>query len=481
MPAADAIVRRHLAAWASSGALLIAAATALAAISRRFGYDTAVRDMPVLWFVAGLVACGIAYLALPTLIRATLRARPPITSVLPLMLACGLVARAVLFASEPVLEDDYQRYLWDGAVTARGLNPYAFAPEDARDAEADTPLGRIAAQSGPVLERIRYEDLRTIYPPVAQAAFAFAYWVEPWSLTAWRATCLALDVAAVGLLILLLRDLGSSPLWSALYWWNPIAIKETINSAHMEAVVLPLLLLALVLAVRRRPLLATLGIVLAAGAKLWPALLLPLIVRPLAADRLRLVVALSLIIAAGVLLSIPVLLAGLDDTSGFVAYARRWQTNSALVPALQSITAAGLSALGLTSLDAGLVVRAVLACGLVGLALWLARAPLADAADLTRRCLVLVGAIVLLSPAQYPWYYLWVLPLLALRPVAGLLVLTATLPLYYTIFYFRPRDQLDLFRHGVVWLIWLPAWIALGREFQIAARRRARLAARQAA
>ena len=111
--------------------------------------------------------------------------------------------------------------------------------------------------------------------------------------TAWRATCLGLEIATVSLLILLLRDLGRSPLWSALYWWNPVAIKEIINSAHMEAVVLPLLLLALVLAARRRTLMATLGLALAAGAKLWPALLLPLILRPLATDRRRLIAALA--------------------------------------------------------------------------------------------------------------------------------------------------------------------------------------------
>ena len=265
MQAADCSARQHFAAWSLGGALLIAAAAALAAISSRFGYDTAVRDMPVLRFVAGFVACGIGYLALPVLIAATLRPRTRVAPIVFLMLGCGLAARAILFASEPVLEDDYQRYLWDGAVTAHGLNPYAVAPEDAQAAEADTPLGRLAAQSGSVLERIRYEVLRTIYPPVAQGAFAFAHWLEPWSLTAWRATCLGLEIATVSLLILLLRDLGRSPLWSALYWWNPIAIKEIVNSAHMEAVVLPLLLLALVLAARRRTLMATLGLALAAA------------------------------------------------------------------------------------------------------------------------------------------------------------------------------------------------------------------------
>ena len=199
------------------------------------------------------------------------------------------------------------------------------------------------------------------------------------------------------------------------------------------------------------------------------------------ADRPRLIAALALVLSIGALLAMPILLAGLDETSGFVAYASRWQTNSALVPALQALTAGLLSGLGLAVIDAGLIVRGLLACLLVGAALWLARPPLADAADLVQRCLVLVAAIVLLSPAQYPWYYLWLLPLLALRPVASLLLLTATLPLYYTIFHFRPRDQLDVFRHGVVWLIWVPTWVALALEFRLAARLRARLAARQVA
>jgi hypothetical protein len=480
MPDADRGAQQHLALWGLGGAVLIAMAAALAVASARFGYDRVLRDMPVAWFVAGFVVAGVAYLALPFLIRATLRSQLHATPALLLMLVCGFAARVVLFASEPVLEDDYQRYLWDGAVTAHGLNPYAAAPEDAQDADSDTPLGRLAAQSGDVLDRMRYSDLRTIYPPIAQGAFALAYWIGPWSLTAWRAIALALDIASVVLLVVLLGEVGRSPLWAALYWWNPIAIKEIANSAHMEVVVLPLVLLALVLAARRRLVAATMSLVLAAGAKLWPALLLPLVLRPLLADRHRFAIAVAAAILGGALLATPILLAGLDDTSGFIAYAQRWQTNSALFPALQSLAAAVMSALGLDSPDAGMVVRALLAVSLVGFALWLARAPIADAVDLVRRSLLLIGAIVLLSPAQYPWYFLWVLPFLAMRPVAGLLVLTATLPLYYTTFHFQPRDQLDVYLNGVVWLIWVPAWAVLAVELGLIGRLRAYMAARQA-
>lgn len=80
--------------------------------------------------------------------------------------------------------------------------------------------------------------------------------------------------------------------------------------------------------------------------------------------------------------------------------------------------------------------------------------------------LIVTAGLFLLFPAQFPWYYLWVLPLLCLRPTPGLLVLTASLPLYYTAFHFLARDSYETFSEGLVWLIWLPAWGLLAWEFR---------------
>ena len=98
--------------------------------------------MPVLPVTAGLVAAGVLFcLALPPLIRASLSADAQgVPSLTVLIVAMGLAARLALFASEPILEDDYQRYLWDGAVTAAGHNPFAVAPQDARRLGEQSPL-----------------------------------------------------------------------------------------------------------------------------------------------------------------------------------------------------------------------------------------------------------------------------------------------------------------------------------------------------
>jgi hypothetical protein len=378
------------------------------------------------------------------------------------MLAAGLAMRLILFASEPALEDDYQRYMWDGAVTAHGLNPYDKSPDAAKAAHPQLmPLGRLALESGPVLGRINHPDLRTIYPPVAQGAFAFAHAIAPWSLTAWRGIILVLDILSVTLLLVLLRDLGRSPLWAALYWWNPIVLKELFNSAHMDALVVPLVLGALLLAIRKRPFYATACLTLAAGAKIWPLILLPLVWRAMLDKPKKLALAVALTLSACALFAWPVLVAGFDSSSGFLAYASKWKTNSALFPALENLARLILDAAGAETLKPGLVARLVVVSALGSVVLWQCRTAALSAQDYAWKFLIVTAALFLLSPAQFPWYYLWTLPLLACFPIPGLLTLSATLPLYYTSFYFLSHQSYEIFSEQIVWLIWLSVWSLL--------------------
>ena len=116
---------------------------------------------------------------------------------------------------------------------------------------------------------------------------------------------------------------------------------------------------------------------------------------------------------------------------------------------------------GLSSPTPGTVVRGLIGIALGSVALWVARKPLGSSEDLMTRALMVTGAMFLLSPAQFPWYYLWVLPLLALVPVTGLLLATVTLPLYYTAFHYLARDAVEVFSGMIVWAVWLPVWSAL--------------------
>ncbi len=459
----DSSLPGGMASWAALGLAEVGFAGVLALLSHRFGYAYDVAGMPVLAATAGLVSAGVLFcLVLPPLVRASLAADAQVVPLLTLLIVVlGLAARLAVFASEPILEDDYQRYLWDGAVTASGHSPFALAPEDARRLDQQSPLGGLAAGASVVISRINHSDLKTIYPPVAQGAFALAHVLSPFSLTSWRVVLLALDLATLGLILLLLRETGRSPLWAALYWWNPLVIKELFNSAHMDAVVLPFVLGSLLLTARKRCVLAAASLAFAVGAKIWPALLLPLVLRPLVADPRKLAGALLIFGGLCALWAAPILLGGLDDRSGFTAYLANWQTNSALFPMFAQGTAAVFDALSLPVAAAAPVTRTTIALALGAVALWLSFKPLGSADDLMGRASLLIAALVLLSPAQFPWYAVWFAPFLAFRPWTGFLVLTATAPLYYLSFYFTALGEPEVFKRYVVWLIWVPVWAAL--------------------
>jgi hypothetical protein len=155
-------------------------------------------------------------------------------------------------------------------------------------------------------------------------------------------------------------------------------------------------------------------------------------------------------------------LGGLDGNSGFAAYAARWQTSSAHFPVLSS---AYVGLLGLAEAPAGVAARITIALVLGALACALGLKPIAGADDLVGRASLLVAALVLLSPAQFPGYAVWFAPFLAFRPWTGFLILTATAPLYYMSFYLSAAGEPELFRRIVVWLIWAPVWAALVIDF----------------
>ena len=440
---------------------LVCSSLAVACMSRWFGYDIDVVDMPIPALTALLVAAGVAYVVVvPRLVSAAPVVGHSRRSAFVLMVAAGLAARLVLFASEPILEDDYQRYLWDGAVTASGHNPYIYSPQAVIAGGQAHPLGVIAARSGMVLKRIGHPELTTVYPPLAQAAFALATRIAPFSLTAWRGVVLVFDLATLALIVVWLGTLGRSPLWAAVYWWNPVVIKELFNSAHMDGLLAPFVLAALLLA-RHRPLLATAAVGFAFGVKFWPALLLPLIWRPLASNWRRLAVA-GLVFAPFAVVALwPQIAAGLDRGAGLVAYAGTWSRNSALYPALETLIGWGVG-----GAHAPLVARGLICVALVATAVGLAWRPIGSPGDLVGRATLLVGALFLLIPAQYPWYSVWLAPLLAIHPIRGLLLLPAVLPLYELFFYFAAREMPDVFTRFIVWAIWIPVWIMLAVDWR---------------
>ncbi|MBI1745463.1 MAG: DUF2029 domain-containing protein [Acidobacteria bacterium] len=454
--------------WILTGCALVALHIGLGWLSRSFVDGRHWPEKPILILVGVELISGALYWFV-------VRGLPDaIANERWLAWACvvGVMMRAAMFISAPMIVDDYYRYLWDGAVTAHGVNPYTYAPSQALaggDNSGAVPLilNRLAKESGSVASRINHPSVRSIYPPTAQAAFVLAHWISPWSLRAWRLVVLLLDAVTFGLILVLLRELGLPLLWAVIYWWNPLFVKEIINSGHMDVVVLPFALGSVLLTLRRRHEWALVSLVMAIGAKVWPIVLLPLVVRPLLDNPKRLLAALGLFgLLLGILL-FPMYSAGLNESHGLIAYGRSWEMNDALFMLLVWMAKIALSVSGQPPGYAQPVVRLLAATVIAAWTILLARQKSIDPKDFCERNLLIIAAVFLLSPAQFPWYYVWLLPWLAIRPRPSLLLLTALLPLYYLRFYFYAHNNVAISDYGIVWLEYVPVWSLLIREWYV--------------
>ena len=450
--------------WLVAGLLPVVTAVLLRQAGPLFSHDIANIDRPLAAFAAAYCAAGALYLLALWLLLPRAQsagASPAPLSCLLIVAVAGLAARLILFGSVPVQENDFYRYLWDGAVTAHGFNPWAYAPQAVLDGNAPPALSALGSEAGEVLNRVNYADVRSIYPPVTQLAFAAAYWLKPFSLDAWRAVLLALELAMLGLMLMLLRQCGRPALWCAIYWWNPIAIKEVMNAGHMEPVVMLPVLAALLLAIRRRPVTSSFLCAVAAGAKVWPVLLSPAIWRQSLGRPARLAAAGAAFILASALICWPVIAARLDGSSGFVAFGTEWQRISASFSAILWL----VSQVPQTLVDTELAARAVAASLVAGITLYSNRTAARNGLELAHRFMIATAALLLLSPVQLPWYYLWLLPFLCIHPSPALLLISATFPVYYAFFALTARNIDEAWLEALVWAMWLPVWAALAAHW----------------
>jgi len=431
------------------GIMLSVLMIGLAALSYAFPYGVSPADSPLTLYVGIALIAGGLWAFLPFRIRQSGNRMPAFIAIL----LVGLVMRGAMFASIPVLEDDSYRYLWDGAVTANGLDPYKYAPAEAApqalfdtpDSSADAPdlaaLKALAAEHAEPHSRINYPFVSTIYPPFAQAAFAVAHVIDPFGLNGWRAVLLAADLVALFLLLKLLRSYRRPTIWVTLYWWNPLVVLQGFGAGHMDILVVPFLVAAFLLARSQRIWLAVLALAGGAAIKLWPILLFPIFARPLLKEPLKLILVGASFGLAIVLLLLPQLLHVLGPEAGLNAYASEWRTHAFLFAILEDITFAPFE-------NAGQLARLTVAAIMITLTAYLALKHADDTDRLPIFAAAIIASMIFLSPTGYPWYFIWLAPFICFAPNLGLLSLFALAPLYWLRFLLG--DHSPLYQWGLV-------------------------------
>jgi hypothetical protein len=330
------------------------------------------------------------------LVALRLALRCPRRSALAVVAVVAVALRLALLLDAPHLSSDAYRYVWDGRVQAAGINPYRYIP-------ADPALGALRDEAiFPNINRADYAP--TIYPPGAQILFQLVVRISD-SLLAMRLAFVLCEVVIVAALLDLLRRIGQPPVRVLAYAWHPLAVWEIAGSGHLDAAMLAAMTAGLWIAlVPGRRLLA--AAVLAVAALIKPPAAIALAVTWRAWDWRAPAIA----IAVAVALYLPYLSVG----TGVLGFLPTYFEEERIATAEGFWVVASLTQL-FGPLPAARTIYLAIAFAIVGtLALRVAlHADRAPEAVLQRLCWALFAFVFLLSP-NYPWYWLVMLPFVAL-------------------------------------------------------------------
>lgn len=391
----------------------------------------------------------------------------------------GLGFRAIFFGSIPIYEDDWNRYLWDGASVVQGVSPYKYSPTEILGQVAhgqDNPAQKIITpeegqklealsdEGYAILTRINNPHLTTIYPPSAQAAFALAALIKPLNIDALRAVFLGIEAVTMFLLIKALTLYGRSSLWVLLYAFNPLLIYSAFNVVHMDVILPPFMIAALIL-IKRRPYLAGLALAGAAAVKVWPLLLAPILYRDWVRQPMVYIRAAICVAIMSLMLFWP-MMSELRSDSGLSAYSQNWQRSSFLFPVFTTFLD-GIAA------NPGRIARLSIAAILTLLSLWFGFKHLLPSQTswssepspntIPRALMITTLTLLFLSPTGYPWYVIWVIMFMPFMPYYGAAMLCVLVPLYYVRFALGEQGRYEIYTDWLVPLQFgLPMLILLG-------------------
>ena len=348
---------------------------------------------------------------------------------LPAIILAGIVSRLILIPSEPILEDDYYRYLWDGAVTAKGFNPYIFSPEDVINSSTDVPIGlrRLAEESDSVIVNINHPHVRTIYPALAQVFFALGYVLAPWQCWMWKLILFSFDIVLLLFLFLILKHIKLPFILVSIYWLNPILLHEIFNAAHMDLLAILFVVISVYLYLKNKYWMAIVCLAVATGLKLWPLVLLALYLKPFWNNKQAVVFYLLGFLTIVFILFIPVFASNLDESLGFVRYAERWINNSAIYPLFRDVVS---YVINLAGVHFNILPRIAIAALYIVFVFFILRKETKSQDQFLEKALLIIAVLYFLSPTQFPWYFTWMVPLLVFRAKLSLLLYAVLLPLY---------------------------------------------------
>ncbi len=366
------------------------------------------------------------------LAQVTTQSRPAPVLVLIIFFAALFRLTTVFIA--PTLSTDQFRYTWEGRLVTLGISPYRYPPSD--------PF--LAPYHSAIWPLVQQKETASPYPPLAQITSALEYSVLGDSLYGPKIAAAFFDFLVCLALLWLLGIYRLDLRRVILYAWCPLPVIEFGQSGHNDALMLLLLVLAVGLALRRRPALSAIALGLACLAKFTPLFGLPLFLinwqnaapgqakalanwswRSILQPRNWRYPALTLgVVVAGYL---PFLVLGGGAIGSIFEYTGTWRDNEGFIYQL-AFQLGGIYTAKLLSL-------LILGVTIIGLSF---HPTLAAKLSLPRRLMLVFGITLLVASTVHSWYISWLLVWLPLEWGKGFrgwdkawLLFAALIQLYY--------------------------------------------------
>jgi alpha-1,6-mannosyltransferase len=193
------------------------------------------------------------------------------------IIAVALLFRLSLFLMTPNLTDDYFRYIWDGLLVTKWINPYILNPMQLIALPHD-----ISGISLPLYEHLNSPEYYSVYPPVCQYIFGFSVKLGGNDITAnvllFRLLILLFEYGSLVLIYKISKLLKAPASSISIYALNPLVIIELTGNLHAEAFMIFFILLAFYLLIKGRQIYSAVAFGVAVGVKLIPLILLPLLI-----------------------------------------------------------------------------------------------------------------------------------------------------------------------------------------------------------
>ncbi len=326
----------------------------------------------------------------------------------------AVVFRLIGVWGEPVLEDDYYRYLLDACLFVTYGSPYGIAPESL------FLSNDLTSECNALLSGVNNPHLATIYAPFLQYVFVLSHIISPVNLDLLQSIVVLFDLA----IICMLGRLAPARI-VLLYAWCPLVIKEFAFTAHPDVIGVGLLLAALLARKADQPALGCILMAVACCSKVFALAALPFF---LFRQRFRYWI---LIAATALMMYLPFLLyQPHTDLAILEIFARTWLFNAPVFNLLADLLTDPIARYVSVSL----------------FVLWyfyyFVRSQKSNFSTDIPRMDWIFGLMLILSPVLNAWYLVWVLPFAVIWPSIWAWTASVVIALSYVIGLHLPESNL---------------------------------------